>query len=470
MNHHQAARGAARRRCAIQCLALAVLAGAPAAAADLAQRIDASIAPSFTPDMPGAAIIVTRDGKAIFRKAYGSADLDAKLALDPGMAMRVGSITKQFTATAILILAEQGKLSLHDDIRTCLPAFPDKGKPITIEHLLTHTSGIRNYTDDPGFVAAMARDLSVTQLIATFKDAPLAFAPGERFAYSNSGYVLLGAIIEKVSGMRYADFVAQRIFEPLGMRHTAYDGYERSKVVHARGYRGGAGKFVAGAPVSMSQPFAAGALVSTVDDLARWDAAITAGRLLGRASWKQAFTAYTLNNGASSGYGYGWGIGRLQGSTAIVHGGGISGFSAFAMRLPDENVYVAVLSNSDSGLVESELLAHRAAGIAIGKPIPEPQAAPPTRTALRLAPGVFERYVGRYELAPGFVIDVMQDGEKYIARASGEEAQEIFALSDVLFYSRTVEAQLRFEPQADGSVARLFLLQSGRETPGKRLR
>jgi len=527
---------------------------------DLASRIDASIAPLYKADAPGSTIIVTKDGKTVFRKAYGMADVGARQALDADMSLRLGSITKQFTAAAILKLAEQGKLSVGDDFRKYLPDFPDKGKTITIEHLLTHTSGIPSYTSLPGFRAGMAKDLSLTELIALFKDLPVEFAPGERYAYNNSGYILLGAVIEKVSGQRYADFMAKQIFDPLGMKHTAYEGYERNKVTAARGHEGRDGQFRPAAVLSMTQPYAAGSLVSTVDDLARWDAAITAGKLLKPASWKQAFTQYKLVNGEAHGYGYGWSMGTLKGSATIAHGGGINGFSTYATRLPDEKVYVAVLNNSDSGLVAPEVVASKAAAIAIGKPFPEykaikldtqaldafvgvykvddktdrvvtrdgeqlflqrtgsnripltphsdtgffvvggttgvqfgknaqgevsqltvsstapdsvslrTSAKPPTeRVAISLAPGVFERYVGKYELRPGFVLDVRKDGDKYVAQATNQGPIEIFPQSPVLFFSKVVDAQLRFEPAADGSVPQLVLLQGGREMPGKRL-
>ncbi len=529
-------------------------------ASDLASRIDASIAPLYKADAPGSTVIVTKDGKTVFRKAYGMADVSAKLGMDPDMSLRLGSITKQFTAVAILKLAEQGKLSVSDDFRKYLPDFPDKGKTITIEHLLTHSSGIPSYTGLPGFRAGMTKDVTVNELIATFKDLPLEFTPGERFAYNNSGYILLGAIIEKASGQRYADFVARQIFDPLGMKHTAYEGHERNKVPAARGHEGRDGQYRPAAALSMTQPYAAGSLVSTVDDLARWDAAITAGKLLKPASWKQAFTPYKLASGDANGYGYGWSMGKLKDSNTIAHGGGINGFSTYATRLPDEKVYVAVLNNSDSGLVAPEVIASKAAAIAIGKPFPEykaikldakaldafvgtykvddktdrvitregdqlflqrtgssrqpltphsdtgffvatgltgvqfgknaqgevsqltvtgtlpdsislrTSAKPPTeRVAITLAPGVFERYVGKYELRPGFVLDVRKDGDKYIGHATNQGPIEIFPQSPVLFFAKVIDAQLRFEPAADGTVPQLVLLQGGREMPGKRL-
>ncbi len=170
---------------------------------------------------------------------------------------------------------------------------------------MTHTSGIVSYTGKPDFGSRAGRDLTVPQVIDYFKNDPLEFAPGSKYVYNNSGYFLLGAIIEKLSGQTYATFVEQRIFTPLKMTHTAYEGSERALILRAAGHKQTKDGDVASTPLSMSQPYAAGALVSTVDDLARWNAAVAAGKLLKTASWKQAFTAYTLTGGKRTDYGYG---------------------------------------------------------------------------------------------------------------------------------------------------------------------
>lgn len=341
----------------------------PLAAAGRADnRYDAALAGYFKPGSPGAVVLVAKNGNTVFRKAYGMADIGGKRALEPAAQLRIGSITKQFTATAIMMLAEEGKLSLDDEIRKHLPGFPTRGRKITIEHLLTHTGGIANFTGMPGFVPSMAKEVTVAGMIDSFKDDPFTSEPGMKFAYTNSGYYLLGAIIEKVSGMPYARFLEQRIFVPLGMLDTAHDGHAKGRALRAVGYTSGGRGFETAPPIAMTQIYAAGALVSTVDDLARWDAAISSGKLLKAASWKRAFTPYKLANGASTGYGYGWGSSEVQGSPTIEHGGGINGFTSFAMRLPQEKVFVVVLSNSDNGLVTPEVVAACAAAVAIGKP------------------------------------------------------------------------------------------------------
>lgn len=341
----------------------------------LTAKLDALFKTQFKADEPGATVIVVKNGKTLLRKAYGAADIATKTPLTPGTVLRLGSITKQFTAVAILMLMEEGKLALNDPITRFFPDYPTGGKVITIEHLLTHTSGIVSYTGKPDFGDGVTRNLSVAQMIDTFKNDPLEFEPGTQFHYNNSGYFLLGAIIEKASGLSYPRFLEQRIFTPLGMKDTAYEGFERSTAPRAKGYSAKGTAFEPAAPMSMSQPYAAGALVSTVGDMAKWDAAITAGKLIKPASWKLAFTPYKLNPEKSTGYGYGWGVRTFQGVPAIDHDGGINGFGTYALRLPQQKIFVAVLANRDSGGVHPEVLAQKAAGLVMGKPFVEPKAA-----------------------------------------------------------------------------------------------
>lgn len=452
------------------CVAVLVLLGAPVvhaadapavaeAAQPLAARLDAAIAPYYKAGEPGATVIVVKDGQTVLRKGYGSADTAGKTPMSADMAMRLGSITKQFTAVAILILAEEGKLALTDDITRFFPDYPTRGKRITVEHLLTHTSGIVSYTSRPEYPLTMARDVTVAQMIDSFKNDPLEFAPGTAYRYNNSGYFLLGAIIEKVSGQPYAKFLEQRIFVPLGMENTAYEGFERGKAPRALGHTPGAQGFGPSAALSMSQPYAAGSLVSTVDDLARWDAAIAAGKLLKAASWQRAFTSYTLADGKPTGYGYGWQVGKLQGEPVLAHGGGINGFSTYALRLPEQKVFVAVLSNADSGVINPGVVANRAATLAMGKPLPEP-------AGVKIANASFDTRVGRYELAPNFVLALSREGDRYFAQATGQAKLEIFARSETVFFAREVEAEVRFDG-ADSSY--LVLHQNGQQIKARRL-
>ncbi len=416
----------------------------------LAARIDALVAPLYKADGPGATLIVVKDGKTVLRKGYGMADVAAKVAMQPDATLRLGSITKQFTAVAILMLADEGKLAVSDPITKFIPDYPTQGKVITVEHLLTHTSGIVSYTGKPDFRSQSVRDVTVPQMIDYFKNDPIEFTPGTKYVYNNSGYFLLGAIIEKVSGQPYAKFVEQRIFVPLGMTHSAYEGHERATLLRAAGHVNSPAGFVPSPPLSMTQPYAAGSLVSTVDDMAKWDAAISAGKLLKPASWKQAFTAYTLADGKSTDYGYGWSMGKLRGSHAISHGGSINGFSTYATRLPREKVYVALLSNSGSGLPASSLVARKAAALAIGSPYPEHQ-------AITLDGAALDALAGSYKVDETTTRVVRREGDRLFTHRSGRPPVELHPFAPDRFFFKESTDTLTFNRNAKGHVEQLTL-------------
>ncbi|GAB3377101.1 serine hydrolase [Massilia agri] len=420
----------------------------------IAARIDAAIAPSFQAGAPGATVIVVKDGKTILRRAYGMADAGKGIAMRPDMVLRLASITKQFTAAAILLLSEEGRLSLDDDITRHLPDYPARGRRITIEHLLTHTSGIASFTSKPAAEGRSRQDMSVAQLIDSFKDDPLDFEPGSEFRYNNSGYVLLGAIIEKVSGTGYADFLAQRIFVPLGMKDTAYEGHARRRAPVAAGHSRTEKGYDYAAPLSMSQPYAAGALVSTVDDLARWDAAISSGSLLKSASWRRAFTSWRLNDGKPTGYGYGWEVGKVQGEAMVGHGGAINGFTGFALRIPERKVYVAVLSNSDSGPANPQLVARKAAAVALGKPYREFREVAP-------APGALDAVAGSYDAGDGVRRVFRHAREGLLMQLDGQPPVRLKAASKDRFFVAGGLDWFAFERDARGKVTGVTLHREG---------
>ena len=422
----------------------------------LSTRIDNAIAPLFNAGEPGATIIVTRAGQPVFRKAYGMADIAKGQAMTPDTVMRIASVTKQFTATGILMLADEGKLALDDDITKFLPDYPTGGKRITIEQLLTHTSGIASFTSKPSFETNVAKDLTPGQMIDTFKNDPLQFEPGSRYAYSNSGYFLLGAIIEKVSGQSYAQFVEQRIFVPLGMNNSAYNGHERGSAPRVQGYtRSGTGAgFEHGKVVSMTQPYAAGGLVSTVDDLARWDAAVNAGALLKPASQQKAFTAHILPDGMSVPYGYGWSIGKLRGMTMQSHGGGIYGYSSYALRLPAQQLYVAVLTNADSGIAAADMVAMKVAAIAAGNPFPE-------HTAIKLDARLLDAYQGSYKIDDSNTRNFRSEGGQLMMDRNGRNKVALTAFSDKGFFIPNSVSYVEFERDAEGAVTQVTLHGAG---------
>ena len=333
----------------------------------LAGKLEAAAAPLFPTDQPGGAILVARNGKTLFRKAYGLADLERRIALRPEMVFRIGSITKPLTALGVFLLVDEGRISLDDEITKFLPDYPVRGKRITVDHLLTHSSGIRSYTDLLVEPSTLALDKSLAAIIDDFRNEALFFEPGDAIRYSNSNYILLGAIIEKVSGERYADFMAKRVFEPLGMKSTAYEGEERNGTRRVEGYeRGLAQPYQVAKPISMSQPHAAGALVSTIDDLARWGQAIDRKAFLGAASWKQAFRPFVLNDGRVTHACRGWFVERIAfGREAYYHAGGINGFASFVYWVPEERVFVVVLLNNVGQTVSAARLAQTLLHVAL---------------------------------------------------------------------------------------------------------
>lgn len=343
-----------------------------AAPTALAQEIDALLRQTYRPEEPGAAVIVVKNGDVILRAGYGMANLELGVAIEPHMVFRLGSITKQFTAVAILMLLEEGKLALDDEITRFFPDYPTQGHRITVEHLLTHTSGIKSYTDMPEWMPLWRKDLTLAELIDVFKDQPMTFAPGSRWAYNNSAYVLLGAIIEAASGQSYEEFLQRRLFEPLGMAHSGYDHTERIVPGRAAGYAQGPEGFQNAPYLSMSHPHAAGALISSVDDMARWDAALYTDTLLRRETLQRAWTPAVLTDGTETGYGYGWMLISYEGYRLIEHGGGIPGFLTDAIRVPDERLYVAVLTNRAVPDPSPDTIALKIVGLALGRPYQEP--------------------------------------------------------------------------------------------------
>ena len=310
-------------------------------------------------------VLLARAGRPLFRKGYGLANQELDVPNTPETVFRVGSITKAFTATAVMMLQERGKLRVDDRICSHLGDCPAAWQPVTIRHLLAHTSGITSFTDLPDYPKTMALQVTHESLIARFRDRPLEFTPGEKYKYSNSGYYLLGVIIERVSGRAYADFLQEHIFRPLDMTSTGYDSSRRIIKHRASGYVMQGASLVNALPIHMSIPYAAGALISTVDDLLRWDQALYTEKLLSRASFDEMFTPWNED------FGYGWAIRKRFDRQVIEHGGGVNGFSASVARFPAERVAVIVLGNNAS--VAARSIANDLSAIVLGAPYQLPQ-------------------------------------------------------------------------------------------------
>ena len=333
-------------------------------------------------------VLVARDGVPILRQGFGPANREWNIPAGPDTEYRLGSITKQFTATAILQLAEKGRLKLDDRIGRYYPAAPKSWANITIAMLLSHRSGIPSYTAIPGFFDGPARlDHTPEQLIALTRDKPLEFEPGTQFKYDNSGYILLGYVIAKVSGQSYADYLRDHIFRPLGMAHTGYEVSADILPHRASGYAKDHGVWKNAADLSMTVPFAAGSLYSTADDLLIWDQALYAAKPLKQASLDAMFTDHGDN------YGYGYVVEHQDGRRVWWHNGGIKGFHTYLARYPDQHVTIIVLSNFEDA--PADRIGGQLARISFGAPADLQPAAgqaahPGAEAALRHVIGEFQ--------------------------------------------------------------------------------
>lgn len=319
---------------------------------EFSAKADAYLAKLTAAEEFSGAVLVAKNGKVVFEKGYGLANREHGISNTTATVFRLGSVTKQFTAMCIMILQEQEKLHVNDLISKYVEDCPETWSKITIHHLLTHTSGIPNFTAFPGNQRFERLPTTVEATITRFRDKPLSFEPGSRMRYSNSGYVLLGHLIEKISGISYGEFLGKEVFDPLGMKHSGYDHPVDILPNRASGYSRRGRKIVNCVAFAMDTPHAAGALYATVGDLLIWNQALNTERLVSGRSIDLMFIPFKGN------YCYGWIKRDSDDRVRFEHAGGISGFATDVKRFPKEKVYVAVLSNFDwahSALISDEL-------------------------------------------------------------------------------------------------------------------
>jgi D-alanyl-D-alanine carboxypeptidase len=300
------------------------------------------------PGAVGTSVAVARGEELSYERAHGFAELEFGVNADAETMFRIGSITKQFTAAAILALSARGKLSVDDPLTKFLPDYPTHGHEITLRHLLTHTSGIPSYTGlGPSWELHKARELPDDELVALWKELPLEFEPGSQWRYSNSGYYLLGMVIAKVSGQSYADFLREAFFDPLKLTRMRHDSNAELLLNRAQGYAFEGERFWIDGLLGLSQPGAAGMLLSTAGDLVRWQRALVSGKVIAPEAYEEMTLPFLLNGGGESQYGFGLRLDQQAGHRRIWHGGGIDGFNSVLLYFPDEGLHVAVISNSE---------------------------------------------------------------------------------------------------------------------------
>jgi len=294
-------------------------------------------------EMPGASVLVAHNGEIVYQKGFGYADIEKKIPVTPDTKFKIGSISKQFTAVAILKLQEEGKITTDDKLSKYIPDFP-RGNEVTIYQLLTHTSGIHDYNSTPGI--DVTKPVTPQALLDIIKKLPYDSNPGERYLYNNSGYFILAYIVEQLSGKTLSEYLNETIFKPLGMTNSGLYYTDIVLDTEAQGYSMNGEKVTKADFQEMSWAFGVGSMYSTTKDLYKWNEAVFNGKVLSNATLKTVFTQAVLNSGAKVDYGFGWFLITNRGLKFIQHSGGVSGFSSYLERQPENNLTVCVLLNS----------------------------------------------------------------------------------------------------------------------------
>lgn len=403
-------------------------------------------------------VLVVKDGKTLINSGYGSADLEWNVPDSPATKFRLGSITKQFTAASILLLQERGKLNINDPVSKYMPDAPEAWSKITIYNVLTHTSGIPSFTGFPDYRTTEWKDTTPAELVARFRDKPLEFEPGTKFNYSNSGYVLLGYLIEKISGQTYADFLQQNILTPLGMKDTGIDSNAAILLQRAQGYRRSPRGIEHDGYISMTIPFSAGALYSTTGDLLKWEQGLFGGKVLKPESLAKMTTPF------KDGYGCGLFIRTVDGHKLITHGGGIEGFNTSLNYYPDDKLTVIVLGNLTGGA--PDMIASNLGKVALGQQV----ILPSERKAIDISPSVLAEYAGTYRMTDAPIDNVIAIQNGHLTTKLGNQpALDLFAESETRFFLRSVDAQIEFfRDPTTHAINRLILYQNGMQHEGKK--
>lgn len=435
-------------------------AGQPATPAAMAayaeQLLDAQ---KLGRDGPGVTVLVARGDQLLYKGARGMASIELGVPLQPDQLMRIGSVTKQIAAAALLKQIDDGKAKLEDPLSKYLPDYPN-GAKITLLQLLNHTSGVKSYTGIAGYMHnPIRRDLSTAELVKEFKDLPVDFAPGEKWAYNNSGYVLLGAVVEAISGKSWHQQIDDALLNPAQITSVHYQAGDKLFKGMAQGHTLNARREVAPAGIlSMTQPHAAGALIANTEGLWRWNQALHGGKLISKASYERM----TTPEGPAKAHHYGFGIGSgtLRDWTLLSHGGGIHGFSSLLSYLPQSQVTVVILRNSDGPGFATDLVSRKLAAFAVGEPFPEQTPVAVPAEQLKAAEGVYAREDKQTRTLR------LKDGVLQSQRA-GSGIAPLVPLGNDRFGLPNSLTELLLERGADGSVTAMRVFNNG-EKGGER--
>jgi len=430
------------------------------------KQIDNYTSENYNKYAPGCAVLIAKNGQIVFEKGYGSADLELSVPMKTDMVFRIGSITKQFTAVAILQLVEKGKISLSDSVQKFIKNYHFKGYTITIENLLTHTSGIKGYEEiDAKIPNAIRVDFPPEQVIDSLDKLSLDFPPGTKYNYSNSNYFLLGKIIEEVSGKSYQDYLKQYLFIPIGLTSTYYDKPNEVIKNRAKGYTNIEGEYSNTGFISMSLVYSAGAILSNVNDLFRWHQALFKGDLLKKETLLKAIKPFQLNDGTMSFYGYGFFIRGENDELSIGHGGAIDGFRAMEIYYPQKDIFIVLLCNNEQyNFME---LFNNISNLVTGRSMTLEY------KDLKISNEILDSYVGSYTFFADkkqFIKIYKRDGRLYADLSNGTgsnmallgQTETTFYLPDVFRIPTTIEFIL-----TNGKVTGLYWTQEQKEEASK---
>jgi len=428
-------------------------------AQDMSSRIDTLISTYSKMNKFNGTVLVSKNGTILLNKGYGYRNAADKILNSEQSIYQLGSITKQFTAAVILKLEQEKKLSVSDKISKYFPNYP-KGDSITIQQLLTHTSGIYNYTNDGNFMAnEITKPHNRDQMMALFENKPLDFSPGTAWNYSNSGYSLLGYIIEAVTKKSYEEAVRRYIFTPLGMTHSGFDFTHLNSLDKTTGYFILDNNRANIAPVVDSTiSFSAGAIYSTTGDLYLWHEALQQNTILSKEQQEKAFTPVKNN------YGYGWGIDSIEGRRRVGHGGGIPGYVTNESRVPEDDIDIVLLSNASDRSLDKITGAIYA--ILYNKPYELPKA----RASVQLPADILKQYEGEYEISPDLhVVITVKDGQ--LAALPTKQSEKIlYAEKEDFFFQNDDDIQVSFTRNEAKAIDGFILYQGGRQMKCKKIK
>ena len=429
--------------------------------------VDRGIGKAFSGDSPGCAILVSQNGEVLFEKVYGYANIEKKTPVTRDTKFRIGSVSKQFTAAAILKLQEECKLSVSDKLSKFIADFP-RGDDVTIYHLLTHTSGIKSFTSKPSFMETVTQPTTESDLINSFKNDPYDFDPGERYSYNNSGYFLLGHIVGKVSDSSYAEYLDSTFFQPLGMKDSGIHAPDLDLANEAVGYSKSKDKINLSVNWHMSRAGGAGAIYSTLHDLYKWNEALFGGKVLSEESLATAFAPTRLNDGNTTDYGFGWAIGNHRGLPVINHSGGLHGFQSYLVRYPQQNTTIVVFTNvrPSGGHPTPPAIAMKIAEYVLWEQMDSREI---RVVDASVGSETLKNYVGIYDYGAPMLMEVtLEDGQLY-AQLTGQPKFPIFASTETKFFWKVVDAEVEFVRDEAGTVVAAIHNQNGSSARHKRL-